>query len=313
MRFGIDGRCIQDHFPGIGRYAYALAAHVPDLAPDDEFVVYYQPTAENTRYDLSALTQHDNVRLKPVEAGPFSVRQQMMLPEKAKRDPLDLYHSPLYAMPYRMPCPTVVTIHDLIPRLYPESLPNPRLASVFTLLFRAALWRAAKVLVDAESTRSDLERTMGVPASRIRVVPLAAGSAFRPRAGAAIEQALVRFGLGKPYVLYVGINKPHKNLERLIRAWASLPRGLREKHDLVFGGREDPRYLDSRRVAEELGVEGEVRFLGAISDEDLPLLYSGALAFAFPLALLITPFNIFRAGARTWEKGEWAGGSDLGS
>ena len=282
MRYGIDGRCIQDHFPGIGRYAYALAQHVPALAPNDEFVVYHDPTANNTRYELAALARSGNVRLERVEVGPLSLRQQAVLPRLARRDRLDLYHSPYYAISYLMPCPVVVTIHDLIPRLHPDCLPNPRLSAVFSLMLRAALWRAAGILVDAESTRADLAETMRVALSRITTVPLAAGAEFSPRATRKVAQLLQRLQLDTPYLLYVGSNKPHKNLPRLVEAWSSLTDPERSGRCLILAGREDPRYPQARKLVARLGISGSVRFLGDVREQDLPLLYGGALAFVFP-------------------------------
>jgi alpha-1,3-rhamnosyl/mannosyltransferase len=84
--------------------------------------------------------------------------------------------------------------------------------------------------------------------------------------------------LSEPYLLYVGSNKPHKNLPALVDAYARLPKAPL----LVLAGGEDPRYREARGRVNSFGLAGRVRFLGAIPESDLPALYSGAQAFIFP-------------------------------
>jgi glycosyltransferase involved in cell wall biosynthesis len=282
MRYGIDGRYIQDHFPGIGRYTYNVVPNLATLAAEDEFIVFYDPQARNTRYDLSAWAQLPNVTLVSASVGAFSLQQQWLMPSLARKYRLALYHNPYYVIPYAMPCPTVAMLHDLIPRLYPQSLPNPRLARLFVALTRLTLWRATCVLVDAESTRQDLLRVIHAHPERVVAVPLAVDEDFRPRPEGETWPLRQRLGLVRPYVLYVGINKPHKNLVRLVEAWGGLSSDIRAGYILVLAGWEDPRYPEVRHAVQRAGLEDQVRFLGAVSHQDLPLLYAGALCFAFP-------------------------------
>ena len=282
MRYAIDGRHIQDHFPGIGRYAFNLARHLPELSPQDEFIVLVDPQAVNTRFDLSLLGKHRNVTLLPTQAAAFAIRQQVVLPRLMRTWRIDLYHSPYYVTAYHMPCHRVVTIHDLIPFLHPGSLPNPRLRMVFSLLMRLAASRADTVITDSESSRGDLLKVMPSLHDRVTSIPLGVGSAFRPASKGEPDQPQRRFGLLRPYALYLGMNKPHKNLGRLVEAWAALPSRLRDTHLLVLAGREDPRYSLTRRRVTELGLSSSVRFLGAIATSDLPALYAGAKCFVFP-------------------------------
>jgi len=282
MRYGLDGRTIQDHFPGIGRYAYALARWLPRVAPDDDFVLFYDPKAPHTHHDLAALTSMRNLEMVPVGSGVFSVQQQWRLRSLARRHRLDLYHSPYYLMPYAMPCPVVVTIHDLIPEFYPHALPANRPAALFRLLVGLAARRAAMILVDSEATRVDISRCGIAPASRVGVVPLGVSETFARRSADRQDEVRSRYGLDRPYLLYVGINKPHKNLVRLVRAWASMPVEARQHHYLVIAGPKDARHGSLSRCIEDLGLGDTVRLVGRIAEEHLPSLYAGAVAFAFP-------------------------------
>ena len=282
MRYGLDGRYIQDHFPGIGRYAFNLAFHLATLSPEDDFVILHDPHARNTRYDLGELAAMPNVTMVPAPASVFSLKQQVLLPRLARRFRLALYHCPYYLIPYLLPCPTIATVHDLIPYLHPESLPNPRLRGLFMLIVRMTLARSKHVLVDSEATRRDILRIAHTRPGRVSTVPLAADSAFRPYLESETAPVRARLGLGRPYLLYLGINKPHKNLVRLVQAWGALPPAVRDGHMLVLAGWEDPRYSEVRECVSQLGLAAQVRFLGGVESEDVPLLYAGALGFVFP-------------------------------
>jgi glycosyltransferase involved in cell wall biosynthesis len=281
MRYALDARCIQDHFPGIGRYAYHLALELPRLAPEDSFVVLTDPSAPNTRYDLALLAQLPNVTLVAAPGGPLSLGQQWRLPALAQRLKLDLYHSPYYIYPYALPCRCLVTVHDIIPHLYPSALPNPRLAGVFRGLVRLSLNKAQAVLVDAAATRADLTRVLKVT-KPIHVVPLGVDAAFAPDVPPAEPAWLASLGIERPFALYVGINKPHKNLVRLVEAWATLPAALRQSHQLVLAGWQDPRYPEANRRVVALGLGAEVRFMGGVPGGALPGLYRAATCFVFP-------------------------------
>ncbi len=76
----IDGRYIQDHFPGIGRYTYNLIDALARVAPDERVVVLHNPALKNTRYDIAVLARYPNVELRRVDVPTFSLREQFQLP-----------------------------------------------------------------------------------------------------------------------------------------------------------------------------------------------------------------------------------------
>ena len=279
MRWGIDGRTLQDHFPGIGVYTYSLVRHLAALAPDDELILLVLEGAQNSRFGLDHLARLGNVRLASVEASAFGARQQWQIPRVLAQAQVDLYHSPYYLLPYRVGRPTLVTIHDLIPWVLPDALPKPALATVYRACVRLAARRADHVIADSRATRDDLVQRLGMQAADVSTIPLAAGSRFRP---VDASKLLGRLGLQTPYLLYMGSNKPHKNLVRLVRSWARVPTAVRGRVQLVFGGFEDPRYPEARQMVATLGLGASVRWLGAVDNEDLPALYSGALGAVNP-------------------------------
>lgn len=274
----LDLRTATAHFPGIGRYVVNLArAMVPLLASQERLILLRDPTRPSP-WNLSALAG-ERVQVVDVPFSPFSLRQQWAVPRLLARLGADLYHSPYYLMPYCPGVPAVLTVHDLIPlRLPRQSTLQARLLFRWTMAL--ALRTVHQVVAVSEATRRDLLRWFRVPAGRVTVIPEAADPAFFPRPPAEIETVRRRYGLPDSFVLYVGSNKPHKNLPRLVEAWAQITEhGIR--NTLVLAGPWDPRYPEPRRRAEQLGLEN-VRWLGPVPEADLPALYSAATLFVFP-------------------------------
>ena len=285
MHIGIDGRYIQDNFPGIGRYTYNLARALARVAPDEGFVILHNPALLNTRYDLASLARFPNVELVRVNVPTFSLAEQYRLPFAIRHLPLAIFHSPYYIKPYWLPCLSVVTIYDVISKLYPQYMPSSWARLIFEFATRLALWSAQRVITTSQAARDDLIALYQVAPEKIAVTPLAADDRFRPLDTGAIEPARHKYSLPERYVLYLGINKPHKNLVGLVEAWSLVI----DHWDLGFGrwplviaGHWDPRYPQARRKAAELGLEDNVVFLGEVAEADLPALYSRAGLFVFP-------------------------------
>ena len=172
----------------------------------------------------------------------------------------------------------MLTFHDLIPLRYPGYV-TPRARLLFRVTTALALRTAQTIIAVSEAARRDLLAAFGVAPAKVITVYEAADPRFRPQPAA--EQARVRalYGLPDRFFLYVGINKPHKNLESLIAAYAAL---TGSKPALVIAGPWDERYPEPRALAARLGLETAVRFLGPVGEADLPGLYAAATAFVFP-------------------------------
>jgi alpha-1,3-rhamnosyl/mannosyltransferase len=184
-------------------------------------------------------------------------------------------------MPYWVKAPTLLTVHDLIPIERPE-YSSWRARLFFRLAMRLALWRSHGVISVSQSTLEDLQREFPNPASYVRIIPEAPDPIFYPRPGHSVEDVRERYGLPERFVLYVGSNKPHKNLTRLVEAWAQVVAEHPEAV-LVIAGRWLPDYEEPRIRAQVLGLEAPaLQWLGPIPGEDLPLLYTAATLFVFP-------------------------------
>lgn len=290
MHVAIDGRVITDHFPGIGRYVYHLVDALAKIAPDDAFSLLHTPEQTRAagisaaRYDLAALAAHANVRLIPVDAPVFSLSAQWRVPQALRAARADVFHATYWVGAYRPGVPTVLSLYDLIGARVPGSVPGPRRRAL-DLAVRLALRNARHVLTLSEASKRDLVAVARVPAERVTVTHLAADARFRPADAAAVADLRTRLGLPSRYVLYVGINKPHKNLMTLVEAWGRVAEDHPEvaaSTELVIAGAWDPRYPEVQARADALPAAARTRFIGPVAESDLPALYSGAAVFAFP-------------------------------
>jgi glycosyltransferase involved in cell wall biosynthesis len=204
-----------------------------------------------------------------------------VLPGRVRRGGYAVYHALGSLSPRVRGVPVVLTVHDLIHRRFPESVPLG-----YRLFMRSvqpgAARRADRVIVDSAYTAEEVVEVLRVRRDRVRVVPLGGGQALRRAADEGeVAAALKRHGVRAPYVIAVGRGYPHKNVAGLLRAFALL-RNRRPDVRLVLIGE---RYLAGPvldRLATELGLSGALVWTGFVRPEELSALYSGAAAFAFP-------------------------------
>ncbi len=291
----LDARTATPHFPGIGRYVTSLAqALVPQLRPGERLTLFCHPD-----HPIALpLPASPAVQVYPLAVSPFSLAQQWAVPGLLRRLAADLYHSPYYLMPYRPGVRTVLTVYDVIPLRHPEHS-STRARLLFRLTTALALRSAAQVIAISEAARQDFVADFHVPANRIRAIPLAADPAFRPQPPQVVEDVRRRYSLPDRFVLYLGSNKPHKNLVRLVQAWRMANSELRITNEkLVVAGAWDPRYPEAKELADSfnmtsidkdrypqstiLNLQSSIVWLGRVPEADLPALYAAAAAFVFP-------------------------------
>jgi glycosyltransferase involved in cell wall biosynthesis len=204
---------------------------------------------------------------------------QVALPAALRRDKVGVFLSPYYKRPLAAPCPVVVTIHDLFFIGYPGRR-RPLYDAAMTRLARLYARGASAIVADSEHGRRTIVARLGIAAERIVVVPVGLGAEFRPAKPTAAQRE--RYGLGASYVLYVGNFLPHKNLPRLLRAWAGLAEPLRSAHRLVLAGGDRAGAAALRALAGSLGLADGVVLPGRIEDADLPAVYGGAMLVVQP-------------------------------
>lgn len=207
-----------------------------------------------------------------------------------KRWNCDLVHIPyLFWMPRSLPCPYVMTVHDVLEHMYRAHDRSSLRRSLHFHLTRHVLKGAAKILAVSKYTKSDIEKLFGIPASRIEVVYNAIDERFLGgHASDAERQVLAeRYLVTYPFLLYAGRISPHKNLVRIIEAFSALKAELEKDGrfpdlKLIIIGDELSKHPDLRRTVIRSGVQNDVRFMGFVPIEILRVFYDTAKIFVFP-------------------------------
>lgn len=208
-------------------------------------------------------------------------RLTVSLPRLAARYGLDLLHS-TYIAPLQLPCPSVVTIHDLSFKLHPEFF-SLRDRLVLNVLVQQTLRRTRHIFVLSEFTRSQLTALYGCRDANISVTPAAAGAAFTPNNDSTqLARVLASYDITPPYILAAGNLEPRKNLSRLFAAFARFKTEHRAPHQLAIVGKEGYRADQIRRTAKMQGIFDDVRWTGYVPTQDLVWLYRGAELLVYP-------------------------------
>lgn len=210
---------------------------------------------------------------RTVDARSYGFAEHWRVPAAARAAGANVLHEPHYTFPLGWRGAAVVTVHDLIHLRFPGFFP-PGAALYARLVAGAAVARAEVVLTVSEFTRQDLLERLGASPERVVVTPLAAGAGIARPDDATLTAFRVRHGLPTGYVLYVGARKRHKNLERLLHAWAVIP--VASRPELVLAGPPWTVEHPLARLARDLGVTASVRFVSAGDETTLSALYAGA-------------------------------------
>ncbi len=219
----------------------------------------------------------------PCDARDYSLVEPLAVRRALSAAPRGVFHAPHYVVPLFPPAATVVTVHDLIHLLRPEHASPLRRAYARTMI-RRALGAARIVLTVSEAVRRDLVAFFPSAARKIRVVPNGVDGRFLSSPTADERRSLRSSrALSFPYVLFLGNDKPHKNLPGLLRAWARLAAEVRGERRLVLAGGAPQRAGVRQALAREAGLpDGAVVDLGIVADAEVAPLLAEAEALVLP-------------------------------
>lgn len=272
----LDARKLPDF--GIGSYVAALLQHVPQMVPSWSLAVLVTPKGRTLLPPLPK-----KVQVVVVDAPGYSAKEQLALPAKLASLRPRLVHIPHYVVPWFHPWRLVVTVHDLIHLLFPEFLPSPWGFAYATLMMRRALRAAQMVIAVSEATAKDLKALFGADGRKIAVIPNGVDADLFAPAQEQEERGIrAKLGLERPYFLFVGNDKPHKNLETVLKAYQLFVRktGLQAPNLVLVGGTNPQGPLAEK--ASLLGLTHKVVILGYLPRNQLLAVYRGALSLVYP-------------------------------
>jgi len=280
----IDGRRMRDF--GIGTYIRSLVHALSRIDTANHYTVVTGPGEARVWGALP-----DNFRIALYGGDDHAYVDHLRFPLFLRRLKPDLVHIPLNRVPLLMIRPYVVTIHDMVNLYYGERTISPVHMQLRRFRFRRGLTRASRVIAVSEATKRDVQNLLGVPSGRITRVYNAPDPGFLGRDPAAGEEErrriMERYQIDRPFLLYAGAIRHHKNIPRLVEAFAVLREQL-EAHPvysdlrLVIIGDTISQYPAVRQTVLKSKMEHAVRFLGFVPFDTLRCFYEAAAAFVFP-------------------------------
>jgi glycosyltransferase involved in cell wall biosynthesis len=274
---------------GIGTYLRELLAGLAQLDHEFRFRVLCAPPdtvqlgnpAQNGADVGMDMPLQDDERFEflRAEAPIYSLREQWEIARLARER--DLLHCPHYNIPYFHKGRMVVTIHDLTHITDRAFVPNRLAYRYARTMLNAAAHHAREVITVSEFSKRCICKTLNVPADKVRVISYGIPRRMYPN-GSVGMGAIEKLAVTKPYVLFVGLLKPHKNVQALLRAFKLLPEHVRNSHQLVIAGKLDSGYPAVQQLSQELALGERVVFTGHVTDEQLRALYARAKVFALP-------------------------------
>jgi len=281
MRIGIDARFYGPLGKGLGRYTQKLIENLEKLDNQNQYFIFlkkenfadYQPKNPNFQKVLADYRW-------------YTLKEQLRMPQLLNKYKLDLVHFPHFNVPLFYRKKFVVTIHDLILLHFP-TLRSTTLNPLFywfkflayKFVIRSTIRRSEHIITVSNFTKKDILDNYAVAEDKISVT-YEAGEDFCSLKIGQEKNILKKYGIIKPYLLYVGNAYPHKNLDKLILEFSQFQNENKDYH-LVLVGKEDYFYRQLKKFVEERKSKNTI-FPGHISDCDLDVVYRKADLYVFP-------------------------------
>lgn len=283
MRIGIDIRRIGSF--GIGTYIRNVVRALGRLDHNNQYILIGVPERLREIGDLP-----ENFMLEPFPYLESSGRGFLAFPRVVRKHACDLVHVPhLFWRPRYVPCPYVVTVHDLVTYMNPRKNGSMFRRVVHPYMTRHVLRSARRILAVSNFTKNDIIRLFHIPSDRIEVVYNAIDDRFRQGHATDADRQFIaeRYQVNYPFLLYAGNIKRHKNIGRIIEAFSALKAELQKDGKfpdlkLIIIGDELSQHPDLRRTVIRSGMQHDVRFLGFVPIDVLRIFYDTAKIFVFP-------------------------------
>ena len=263
MRIGLDDRAVR--FSGIGVYTNSL------------YKKYIELNNVVLMYNDELIISREKFIKKYINFLRRILREELGLNRWFKSELLEIYHVPKNTgVPFFHNIPVVVTIHDIIPHVFPDKYLSNILERIwYELAIRVSIHRSDKILTISNFSKEELIRYYDVDSSKIEIVSLAYNEAFRKiEDKSMLNDVKERYRLSNKYILAIGGSEYRKNIQRLINVYL---KNFRDDYELiVVGGKWRDIDLSKKYQGEN------IRFITGVPEEDLIAIYNMASVFVFP-------------------------------
>jgi len=292
---GIDARLWNE--TGVGRYIRNL---VCELQAIDQDIAYTLFILEKDKEEVTSYITNPRFKIRTTDIVWHTLNEQWNFPKIIEKEHIDLMHFPYFSMPIFYKGPYILTIHDVILHNFPTGKASTRSWFIYQLkhlgylyVMSQAVRKSLKIITVSHATKHEIVKHLRVPIEKITVIYEGVDKN--------ISNKDINYSLPTAnYFLYVGNAYPHKNLQRLLEAFASLkaqekyslrgtPAKFRSKEiktldtRLIFIGKRDFFYKRLEEKVKEMGLGNSIVFKHNVTDEELAKYYSNALALIAPV------------------------------
>lgn len=271
MRIAVDARPLSMPLTGIGRYTHSILSEMTKM--DHEWCLYSDSVMATRLASLANVTvRHGSTQASSARGLYYS---QGVFRSWLKKDNPDVFWSPRHHLPLWMDSgiPRVLTIHDMVWKRFPETMPWQARA-LERMLMPTSIKQANRIICVSQFTASELAYFWPDQVQKCEIIPLAAMECCDGDQRARLEQ--------QPYILFVGTLEPRKNLRRLLQAFSKLVNARSIKENLVIVGGKGWGGSDLAALLRNLKIEDRVVLAGYVNDSQLQQLYLGARCLVLP-------------------------------
>lgn len=272
IKLGLITGNLKRNKTGIGTYTFQL---IENIQNDTKITLIKHPDGDDVP-DCPSI-----VSTLPSREFSHILWSQALILKRKDLQKFDLIHNPAqYPVSPKINKKYIITIHDLIPILYPEYVGNIYSLQA-KLFYPIAMKSASKIITDSYHTKKDIIKLYRIPDKKIEVIYPGVSDHFSPASNEEKLRVRNKFNLNIPFILFIGAIEPKKNLELLLKAFYLCQKEKSNLH-LVIAGKKAWKYQTVFAQIEQLNLGEKIRFLDFIPYEDLPALYSSAEVFVFP-------------------------------
>ncbi len=284
MRIAIDGRWFTKSSGGIVTYLTNLVKY---LSRSDRENSYFILVSDNKSYDFFSdmLSKNSNFNVQKINSTPYSPTEHIVIPEVLNTIKVDILHSPHFMIPLiKTNTATIITIHDLMPFIFREFLPPSKMKNFFpvysTVINRTARF-ADHIITVSKHSAGDIIRILGVTRDKITIIYSAADEGFRPLGKKNPTEVLNRYGIKRPFLLFVGRQEYNKNIPGIVEAFITV-RNKGYNVQLVMVTEPGKFLKEVEPILKDEGLLDDVIITGKVSQEDLYDIYASAHTLLIP-------------------------------
>lgn len=279
MKIAIDARGANWYNgTGIGTYTSEILKYIIKNHKENFYHIYWS----GSNYDK---LQKENTKIIMASKKQHRFFEQYYFPVNLRREKIDIYHIPQngIGISENIECKKIVTIHDLIPYILPETVGKGYL-SKFLKEMPKIISSVDGIITVSNCSKKDILKFFPVmDENKIFVTPLAADSKYRPlNKDKCMHEISINYNIKNPFILYIGGFSPRKNVSSLITAFSKIHKKLDKNYDLVIVGsnKDDSDML--KELSSNLNIDKNIKFTGFVAEKMMPIFYNACDIFIYP-------------------------------